>query len=458
MKTIEEILAGKPEDIVGELKEKAIKVPSWEDLRKEYDPKEHPVMTDSTYTDVVDEEGGVEKVTRITQDLQRLAAKRTSELCFGIPVKRVYKAITEGEKSIAQYIEAILQRNRIDSVNIERGNMLFAGCEVATLWFAIERPNNLYGFESKLKLRCRNYSPMLGDSIYPLFDEYNDMIALSFGYKRKVGGKEAEYLDVYTDSFHIRYKKEDSWIEELREQTTIGKIPGVYVHRLTPAWEDTSNIVYEIEWALSRNGNYLRKNSKPLFVVFADEDIQVGYEGSEKKEFKAVFQYPKGSQASYVTWEQAIENLKFYTAELRQSFFTQLQLPDMSYENMKSTPMSGESRKAMFVDAQLKVKDESGRLLEMLDREVNVVKAFLKTMLPLNTHKDIDSLQVETIITPFNITDDKDTITNIMTATGGKAVMSQREGVENLGWSDDVDKTMKQMAEESIGDVFEPTM
>jgi hypothetical protein len=73
-------------------------------------------------------------------------------------------------------------------------------------------------------------------------------------------------------------------------------------------------------------------------------------------------------------------------------------------------------------------------------------------------HKDIDALQIETEIKPFTISDDKDTISNIMTATGGKAIMSQREGVQNLGWSDDVDRTMQELVDEAAGDVFEPTM
>ncbi|MDR0711131.1 MAG: phage portal protein, partial [Prevotellaceae bacterium] len=158
----------------------------------------------------------------------------------------------------------------------------------------------------------------------------------------------------------------------------------------------------------------------------------------------------------YITWEQAVENLKYYVAELRQAFFTQLQLPDWSYESMKSTPMSGEARKQMFIDAQLKVKDESGRLLEMLDREVNVIKAFLKMMMK-GREKDIETLQVETVITPFTINDDKETITNIMTATGSKPVMSQREGVALLGWSNNVDETIKQIREESKLDLMEPT-
>ena len=224
-----------------------------------------------------------------------------------------------------------------------------------------------------------------------------------------------------------------------------------------PIWEDNSNIVYEIEWALSRDGNYLRENSKPLFVVFADEAISYGDEKSPNKEFKAVMQYPKGSTAQYITWQQAVENLKYYVGELRTLFFTLLQLPDWSYEKMSQQALSGESRKQLFIDAQMKVKDESGRLLEMFDRETNVIKAFAKVMLGEAYHADIDALSVKTVITPFTITDEKDTITNLVTANGGKPIMSQRESIEEYGHSSDVDQTMKEIAEESMQDSFNLT-
>ncbi|MGL5913787.1 MAG: phage portal protein [Bacteroidales bacterium] len=466
MATIQEIIALETRpaaEIISDLKEKSVSVPSWTGrggLIHEYDPKKHPVMSKTKYPDVVNEDGSIDFVTRIPMALQKLAVKRMSELCNGVPVKRIYKPAegNEQQKQIAKWLETIYEKNRINSVNTERCNLLFAGCEVMTLWYAVEKPNDDYGFDSPLKFRCKNYSPMLGDELYPLFDEYGDMIALSVGYNRKKKKKTISYFDTYTDNKHLKWSNESGeWLLIEDDTTTIGKIPGVYTYRLSPIWEDSSPMVFESEWAISRNGNYLRKNSKPLFAVFADEEINYGSEESEDKEFKTVLQYRKGSDAKYVTWEGAIDNLKFYIGELRQSFFTQLQLPDFSFESMKSTPMSGEARKQLFIDAQLKVKDESGPLLEFYDREMNVVKAFLKTATDTKYHKDIDALKVETEITPFTITDDKDTIETLTTATGGKAVMSQREAVTTLGWSSDVDQTMKEIAEENKLDSFELT-
>ena len=112
MATIQEIIdKNRPAaEIISDLKEKAICVPSWTGrwgLIHEYDPKRHPVMNKAKYPDIVDEDGSIDYVTRITYDLQRLAVKRMTELCFGIPVKRIYKPNGVNEKQIAAMLEAI---------------------------------------------------------------------------------------------------------------------------------------------------------------------------------------------------------------------------------------------------------------------------------------------------------------------------------------------------------------
>ncbi len=235
-----------PKEQIEVLKKKTIVVPKWEDLVKEYDPLQHPVMDKTAYPDIVSDDGSPnEKVTRTTYGFQRLVADRMSQLSFGIPVKRIYKPQkdNESEKRAAVILEKIFMKNRIDSINMKRGKMLFAGCEVATLWFAVEEKNNTYGEESLLKIRCKSYSPIDSKyvsaiqtaNIYPYFDEFDDLVALSFEYERDVDGKTVKYFDTYTATQHIRFADE---VEELSEDITIEKIPGVYIYRSSPIWRD----------------------------------------------------------------------------------------------------------------------------------------------------------------------------------------------------------------------------
>jgi hypothetical protein len=446
------------DDKIKQLKYKSIVIPVWNDLQKEYDKKQHPVFADPNYKDEIKSTGEVTKVSRIGLSLQKLAADRMTELTFGIPVKRIYKATTPDEQKAAKILEKIYLKNRIDSVNIDRGTSLFASCEFATLWYAVAEQNSIYGEPSPLKLRCKTYSPMNGDFIYPLFDDNDDLIALSFLFSRSDGDKTTQYFDTFTANRRIRWALPQGgggWEEEINEEIKLGKIPAVYCYRPTPIWEDTSNEVSEIEWTLSRNGNYIRKNGKPLFALFADKEIKYG--GGNENDSLAVRQFPQGSSAQYITWSQSVDSIKLQIDNIYKAFFTQLQLPDMSFDSMKTTPMSGEARKMMFVDAYLKVLKERGRLLESLDREMNVIREYAKIMFPQYSNA-FETLSIEQSITPYTISDDKETIGNLMTATGGKPIISQKEGVEFLGWSDDVEATMQQLQDENMSSITQPTL
>lgn len=446
--------------IIADLKKKSIVVPSWEILRKQYEPKEHPVMDKKAYPDKTVKGGKIEKVTRVTLGLQKLAVKRMTELIFAIPVQRIYKPENEAEKKVSEIMEAIFNKNRIDSVNIERGNNLFSACENITLWYSQEQETIYAGQRSKLKLRCKNYSPKNGEMLYPLFDEYNDLVALSVEYRRVEDEKTFTYFETYTDTAHIRWVSDGKeFTEELREEIKIGKIAGVYIFRPSPIWEDESENVFEAEWTLSRQGNYIRKNARPNWVVFSDSKIPHGKEKAGDNEGRNVMQYGKDDKAGYVTWQQAVDTVKFHIDEIKRNFFMVLQLPDMSMENMKATPMSGEARKMMFIDAQLKVRDESGIWLEYFDREINVVRAFMKKMFP-SLEKAIENLAVEVAITPYQIKDESEEISNLTNATGGKPIMSQKTAIRELGYVSDVDEELKQIKDESsiVNDIFvEPT-
>lgn len=467
MPTIQEIIqrgVRLPADIIADLKNKTIDVPEWGKLEKEYNPKQHPVYTNKAYRDKV-KHGKTEKMTRITYPIQKLACKRMKELMFTIPVQRKYTTANDAEKKAAAIMEAIFSKNHINSVNIKRSHKAFASCEIATIWYTQRAETAYAGEKSDVKLRCRTYSPMDGDTLYPLFDEYDDMIALSIQYKRYIKDKWYTYFDTYTAEHHYRWVNSGGdWGEDIEpEEINIEKIQGVYLHRGEPIWEDQSENGHELEWTMSRNGNYLRKNSRPTWVEYTDKSrVKHGNEPADDNAGRNILRYGKDDKAGYATWAQAIDALKFHTEELRRNIHTTLQLPDMSMEQMKATPMSGEARKMLFIDCQMKVTDESGDWIEFFDREVNVVRAFCKNMFP-SLKNAFDGLGVENVITPFQINDRSQLIQDIDRATDGKAVMSRRTGIRLLGEvpEEEIDAEEQRIIEEesSTADIFnnEPT-
>jgi len=426
------------------LMKKNIKVPEWSKLEKEYDQSKHPVKVDADYNK------GKEKVSQITLGWQKLAVKRMSALLCGIPVKRVFKTENEQQQRAAKVIEDIYRRNRINSVNLERSKYLYAACENITIWFTQEAPTQYGGENSKLKLRCRNYSPIKGDQLYPLFDEYDDLVALSVKYSRNENGSTISYFDTYTAHRHICWNVTDGQ-EILNEEIKIEKIPAVYTHRSEPIWEGESENVYEAEWTYSRNGNYIRKNSRPQLVTYTNSDIKRDKAPKGENVARDILRMGQGDKVEYVTWTGSTEAIKFHVEELKHNFNSQLQLPDMSMDNMKSSPMSGESRKMLFMDAQMKVTDESGIWLETFDRELNVVRAFAKLMFP-SLAGAIDELVVEYIITPYQINDERDMVETLATAAG--TIASKLTCIRRLGWAENPEEELKLINDESTEDVF----
>ena len=229
------------DDIINDLKNKSVDVPEWSKLLKDYEPTKHKIVSDKeTRRDKVKSDGQVEKASRIYIGLEKLLTKRATEFAFAIPVRRVYHNTEDNEKrrQIAKAIETIYKYARIDSENIKRGNAYFASCEIFTIWYAVEKPNTLYGFKSNYKLKCKTYSPMEGVGLYPLFDELGDMIAMSFEYKKKNKDKEVTFFETYTADKHYKWKQEDGdWVSVIvpeKIHLLLGKIPVSYTHLTLP--------------------------------------------------------------------------------------------------------------------------------------------------------------------------------------------------------------------------------
>jgi len=435
-------------DVIAEIKKsKTINPPSWGSLVKQFDVMQHEIVTDKTNRkDKVRKDGSVEKVARVTYGQQKLAARRMTQMSFAIPVKRIYNTGEDAtKKAQAQAIEAIYTGARIDAVNIKRMNAYFAACEIATIWFPVQEKHERYGFNSEWKLRCVSYSPMDRKfsrietaNLYPVFNKERDMIALAYEYTLDEEGKKVIYFHVYTaEEERILRKKEGKWEDVTGEESpvAINKIPGSYLWRPMPIWEDTTNNTNEIELALSRESDIIRKNSAPIVKIKGE---LIGDKPASEVA-REVYQLKGEGDVSYVTWEQQVEALKYYVETLKQNTEEELQLPNMSFENVKGlSAMSGEARKTLLTDPHLKVGDESGDIIEFLERECNVIKAFLG-MINTGWKTSINDLEVEHVITPFIQNDEGAQVEKITKATQ-KPIMSQRTGITHLGLVEDIDK------------------
>ena len=450
------------QSIITSLKQKSVTVPSWGVLRKDYNFKEHAILSD--YENLRDKhraDGTIEKSTRLALGMERLLVKRLSEFMFAIPVKRVYTNIDNNpvRQRIADAIENVYKYSRIDTQNLKRSKKFFGCCEIATIWYTVKKKNRLYGFESEYKLKCKTFSPMDGVKLYPLFDDYDDdMIAFSIEYSVTKNNETKTYFETWTEDTHYKWEQTDGWkLVDEPEEIVILKIPAIYLHREEAVYEEVSGCRKEIEYTLSRNCNVIAYNSAPILKVIGQM-----MNGEHKGDDYRLFRMQQGGDVSYVSWMQAIEALKYNVAELQELFWSLAQMPDISFSNMQKLGNIGyDARETLLTDAHLKVGDESGDFIEFFDRETNIIKAFLVVMNP-EFESEIDNVEVEHVITPFIQRNEDAEINKRMKANGGKPIESHLESIARYGRTTNARETLDQIRQEeaeeaSIGaipDVF----
>ena len=237
--------------------------------------------------------------------------------------------------------------------------------------------------------------------------------------------------------------KAKGWQIIQNDEIAIEKIPAVYWYRHEPCWEGLKPIRENIEYTLSRNSDVIAYNSAPILKVAGSI---VGEE--HKGETRRIYRVTEEGDVSYVSWQQSIEALKYHVDTLIKLYFMQSQMPDISFENMKSLGDIGyDSRKTLLMDAHLKIGEEKGKWIEGFERETNVIKAFLAKMNTAWSNR-LEEISIEHVITPFIQEDENAEIEKWMKADGNKPIISQKEAIRRANLTNNADETFEEIQKE----------
>lgn len=477
-----------PTEVVAFMTQWRANTKDWNAIRKELDVREHEVFKDPNYLDDVRGKH-IDKKTRIGLAEQEMYVDRIISLMFGIDVQRDYQTGDDATlKEVAKVIESVFTKNRINSLNRSRFKHYFGACQMATLWQGVEGKTVNYGGKtSKIKIQNRVFAPDKGDSLHPLYDEWGDLIAFGIMFNRNNGvatnGNKLtdRYFILSTDKGVRTFKSNGSnWLQVGDIQgVQIGKIPITFIERPLPIWGNTSNLTTEKEWILSRNGNYIRHNSAPRKVLSLQEtetmdfnslleqvnitlglakvnaDGEVVTVPESERTSKAnldSFDYtlPSGSDLKMVEWEGAVQASEFELDQLDRRQDKLIRLPDMSFASLSN--ISTETMRIALEDARLKVLDESGKVIECMSREINIIKEFIKPMFP-GKEAQIDALEVEVIVTPFQVDDEylRAQITQIK--NGGKPTIGHKQSVIDENGAEKGELIWREIEDENMADM-----
>lgn len=447
---LQAILAGEAKEAVSKLSVSsfASSVPAWSDLDKQYDPLKHKINDPIAYPPKKVEGDENDHFQRTCIGMQKLAVSLTAQALFATPVRRqyTYDRNSTSEVEAAKVLEELYKQHAcIDSVNMERAKRLYKTCQVLTVWQSYELIGETYdvaGLETNRALKANIYSEDKGYKLYPIIDEYGDILAVSVGYTAPDG---TEYLTTYTKgvpSYMYHYiRTKEGWALAPEFPRELEVFPCLYINTDEPAWggEAGTNIVEQMEHHESFDGMYITDNAAPLYVCDPGKTEGRTYPSTEKfksGDARRVLEVGEGGSVKGVAIEGAEQATSNRLSRLQDIFYTTNQLADMSFKSMTSAHTSAENKELVFAGVRAKAIDLGGEWVILFNRELNIIKKIAAVMFP-TLAEAFKSVKILSIITPYNVNTRADTALYIEKAGGS---MSLRTRVALLGEAGDVEQ------------------
>lgn len=397
----------------------------------------------------------VERV-RIAIPVQRSIVERAVGFLLGIPVEyritqngsEVKKAST-AQKRLFDAVKKVYHHNKMRYFDKRLARMVFRQREAAELWYMETNPDGT--INQKGKMRVKLLAPVLGDKLYPHWNDLDDMDGFAREYKvYDEEGVAVQHFDVYDNRFVYQYVNDgQGWkIQGGPKQHGYTKIPIVYYRQEQAEWEDVQTEIERAEDLTSNWGDTNDYFGVPKYFVKGKLN---GF--AEKGEQGSVFQGEKETDMKMLSWDNSPNSVTGELANLFSMIYSYTHSADVSFERMKEigNNTSGAAIRLMFTDPHMNAQTKTELFGEMFTRRSNIVSngitntGIIDGGIPESVADDVD---FEPVFNPYMPKNEVEQLELITKSTGGKATTSQRRGIELNPLNDDPDEVEEEMRKE----------
>lgn len=308
--------------------------------------------------------------------LQQNIVKWAKMMLFGAPLKLIKNDSDETTDSAFQLVKNVWKKAKADSRNLTLAEDLMVYTQALELWTV----------DKDKKIHLSIFSRRNGNELYPHFDEYGDLDAITRKFRIREGEKESEVIEVYTAQRTIRYQSSqsgNSW-EETVLQNDFGKILAVYYEQPKPEWYYVQGLIDRLEDSSSGHSDTNDYNVDPVLKLKGNV-INMPSKGETGKILQFESQQGENGKieygdADFATWDQSIDSLKYEQEQLAFMISKLTFTPDIDPDKVKGMgTLTGVAIQMLFFPAILKAQEKKIQIFnEALARRINILKAILK--------------------------------------------------------------------------------
>lgn len=459
--TIQELNALSESERITELKKYPAKRPDTQSLIKDWDYTQHDVFDEElrpkrrvlVKEQEENKDGTIkspaqfrwEDVNRMALPLEQDIVNIHTAFTVGTPPKITANVQHPQEQELLDLLTAIHQKNKLPYDNKRIVRSWFAECEVAEYWYV--KPSKEDDPNPTYRLKSMIWSPFRGDTLYPYYDEYGDLIAFSREYnKTDSKGIQSTRLMV-VDNQNVTIYSNGTQIEQYPHG--FSKIPVIYMKRERPLCDKIRTLRSRLEVLLSNFADCLDYNFYPKMVA-SGEVVGVRNKGMTSE----IIQLENDAQVSYLTWQQSPDMAKLEFDNLSSRCYALTNTPQITFEALQGigNALSGKAFKFMFMGTHMAVSNHAETVEEFLQRRINFLLSAIGSLIPKYAPV-AKRLQVNIEIVPYMIDSLTERIADAVSAVQG-GVASLKEGIILAGITDKVEEELAQIEKEKGKEIF----
>lgn len=410
------------------------------------------------------------KLNKLVVPHQKKIVRIASVFLVGEPVQYTLTN-DESDKYEKAYesITEVFDDNKMAYFDRKLVRTVMSETQAAELWYA-RKPK---GKKKEFKVVMLSYGN--GDSLFPLFDEFGDMVAFTRKYRAlDVEGKKQERADVFTGTYNYYISKTESQgYEVIKEKNLFGKIPVIYYEKALPEWSEVQGLIERDEDQLSKLADVVDYYADPVLKIKGELVDPIAEDGTTDGKGKRYdWKEDVGKTLNFAGTPNQAGGVEYGDAEylepnaypdlrdlerktIKEYIYSQTSTPDISFNNVKGIGnLSGVTIKMLFLDAIFKAKENEEIYGEGFQRRFNLVKTMLSrtnvkaggafaemkcdvdfgSPIPSDIHEFIESLSI---------------------ASGGEAIMTKKTAVRQNPLVDDPEKEIQELEDEEVKDLGE---
>lgn len=341
---------------------------------------------------------------------------------YGRPVK--WSQLSDNTDRAFEKYQDIIKRTRFDSKIRQCKRLAGAETESAML-FRVFKDD-----DGKPDVQIRVLARSKGDEIYYKFDQYENLIAMAWGYYiAEEKGKAVYHFDIFTPEIIYHCTKRSLGWDVEQEINLIGKIP-LILFQQDKEWKGVENLINREEQIASRTADTNDYFADPIAVMAADVIKNMPDKKEEAKTLVTNNGDGVDKALKYVTWDNAPQSKKDEMEWLQSQILSKSFTPNITLDTLKSiSQLSAKALRTVMMLANIKASRHKESHDELLDRTASLITTIIGNVLDVSLAGECESLKIlHEFQEPFG-EDVADDLNDIIRAVDA-GILSTETGIE----------------------------